>query len=291
MHDALKISKLLKHDELGIYQSKNRRCRRSNKELWMIEEDHEIVYVENIIKPVSVWLEDLPQPTSYDFCISEILYRDVASNRMQIRPINLRHRHPSEYIVVPNFPPHRNMKVFKFMIDIYNDDFGTYRNVYHSLGGVYIQIGNMPFQMRKQLKNHFVVGFVPFGGHFDDFMCPLIRELHELEKGVTMKMNDEDVWVIASVGLVTADMPQGNELSDVKKQGALHGCRNCLVSKDQLTDDTFDRIRFARFEHITKQRFLELQVLRNQNVADTRIKDFITQYGLRPKPGKLSALS
>ena len=55
------------------------------------------------------------------------------------------------------------MKVFKFMIDIYNDDFGTFRNVYHSLGGIYIQIGNMPFNLRKQLKNHFIVGFIPFG--------------------------------------------------------------------------------------------------------------------------------
>jgi len=35
-----------------------------------------------------------------------------------------------------------------------------------------------------------------------------------------MKVNGEDVWVIASIGLVTADMPQGNDLSDVKKQGA-----------------------------------------------------------------------
>src|SRR6185295_2996083 len=132
-------------------------------------------------------------PMSYNFYMSEILYRDVATNRMQIRPVNLWHRYPVEYIVTLNPSPLRHMKVFKFMIDIYNDDFGTYCNVYHSLGGVYIQIGNMPFSLRKQLKNHFVIGFIPFGGHFDELMQPLLQELRRLEKGVAMKMNNETV--------------------------------------------------------------------------------------------------
>src|SRR6185369_16132016 len=102
MQDTLKLSKLLKHDELGIHQSKDQRHRENNKKLWMIEEDPKIVSVENVIKLVLVWLEDLQKLTSYNFHISEILYRDVATNRMQIRLINLRHRHPFEYVVVPN---------------------------------------------------------------------------------------------------------------------------------------------------------------------------------------------
>ena len=198
----------------------------------MIKEDYQIIPPNYIVGRVLVWLKDVSQPKFYDFQISEILYRDAATNRIQIQPVNLRHCHPSEYVVALNPSPVGNMKVFKFMIDIYNDDFGTFRNVYHSLGGIYIQIGNMPFNLRKQLKNHFIVGFIPFGGHFDDVMRPLLQELHQLEKGVAMDMDNETVWVIASIGLVTADMPQGNDLCDVKKQGALYGCRNCLVLKD-----------------------------------------------------------
>ena len=79
------------------------------------------------------------------------------------------------------------------MIDIYNDNFSTFHNVYYSLGGIYIQIGNMPFNLRKQLKNHFIVGFIPFKGHFDDVMHLLLQELCQLKKGITMKMNDETV--------------------------------------------------------------------------------------------------
>jgi len=63
---------------------------------------------------------------------------------------------------------------------------GTFRNVYHTLGhtlgGVYIQIGNMPFAAeRNRLKNHFVLGFVPFGGCFNEFIKPFIKEMKELE--------------------------------------------------------------------------------------------------------------
>ena len=140
------MSRLLRHDELGIYCSHDR-SRRGRKELWMIEEDYQIIPPDHILGRVLVWLKDLPQPTFYDFYVSEILYRNVATNRLQIRAVNLRHRHPSEYILFPNPSPLRHMKVFKFMIDIYNDDFGTFRNVYHSLGGIYIQIGNMPFNL------------------------------------------------------------------------------------------------------------------------------------------------
>ena len=85
------------------------------------------------------------------------------------------------------------MKVFKFMIDIYNNNFRIYCNVYHSLGGIYIQIGNMPFSLRKQLKNHFVIGFISFGGHFDNMMQPLLEKLRHLEKGIAITMNNETI--------------------------------------------------------------------------------------------------
>ncbi|GES98550.1 hypothetical protein GLOIN_2v1790940 [Rhizophagus clarus] len=50
-------------------------------------------------------------------------------------------------------------------------------NVYHSLGGVYVQFGNMPARQRKLLKNHFVLRFVPFGND----MCGVLR--HNANKG------------------------------------------------------------------------------------------------------------
>ena len=53
---------------------------------------------------------------------------------------------------------------------------------------------------RKLLKNHFVLGFVPFGGNFNDFMKPFISEMKELERGKIMKIQGQDAWVIAGLG-------------------------------------------------------------------------------------------
>ena len=54
------------------------------------------------------------------------------------------------------------------------------------MGGIYIQIGNMTLSERIHLKNHFVLGFVPFGGSFDEFIKPFITEMKELEVGKIM---------------------------------------------------------------------------------------------------------
>ena len=51
----------------------------------------------------------------------------------------------------------------------------------------------MSFNLRKQLKNHFVVEFIPFGDHFDDIMHSLLQELQQLEKGVFMNMDNKTV--------------------------------------------------------------------------------------------------
>ena len=57
-----------------------------------------------------------------------------------------------------------------------------------------------------------------------------------------MKIGEKDIWVVARVGLVTADLPQGNSLADIKQQGASHGCRMCMAPQNRLTDNTYDTI-------------------------------------------------
>ncbi len=39
----------------------------------------------------------------------------------------------------------------------------------------------MPFDIRKHLRNHFVLGFIPFDKNFDDFICPFISDIKRLE--------------------------------------------------------------------------------------------------------------
>ena len=78
------------------------------------------------------------------------------------------------------------MLIYKLFIDLYYDDFGTYRNVYHSIGGVYIQFENMLTYKRKLIKNHFILGFIPFSGNFNEFILLFISEIKKLEQGKIM---------------------------------------------------------------------------------------------------------
>ncbi|GES79861.1 hypothetical protein GLOIN_2v1790377 [Rhizophagus clarus] len=87
-------------------------------------------------------------------------------------------------------PPSSIMKVYKLFLDIYYDDFGIFRNIYYSLGGVYVQFGNMPAHQRKLLKNHFILRFVPFGDNFNEFMLPFVSEMKEFKQEKLMKVND-----------------------------------------------------------------------------------------------------
>jgi hypothetical protein len=43
------------------------------------------------------------------------------------------------------------------------------------------------------------LGFVPFGGSFDDFIRPFIKEMQQLERGKVFEVQGKKCLVIASV--------------------------------------------------------------------------------------------
>ncbi|GBC38600.2 hypothetical protein GLOIN_2v1878998 [Rhizophagus irregularis DAOM 181602=DAOM 197198] len=116
----------------------------------------------------------------------------------------------------------------------------------------------MPARQRKLLKNHFVLGFVPFGGNFNEFMLPFISEMKEFEQGKLMEVNGQDAWVIAGLGVVTADLPQGNDMCGVLRHNANKGCRTCTASRESLTNFSQDVPATSRYHHITDDQFKEI---------------------------------
>ncbi len=70
----------------------------------------------------------------------------------------------------------------------------------------------MAFEEKKKLKNYFVLGFVPFESCFNKFIKPFILEMKMLEKGITMNIQKNICLVLASLGDITADLSQGNDL-------------------------------------------------------------------------------
>jgi hypothetical protein len=279
----LKTDTLISHENLRNCRSTdNRHTRGEGKELWLVEGETKLVNPANVKRHIIVWLCDMPEPANgYDFYVNEIMYH--FGGRWQYRNIAERHHLPCESIMLKRLP--QNLPVLKIFLDIYVDDFGTYRNVYHSLGGVYMQFGNMPLSLRKQLKNHFLIGFVPFGANFNDFIKPALQDIKSLENGLVMKTLYGNMWITGGVGCTTADLPQGNDLANVKHHGANHGCRRCNVSNNEYTNPNYDYIKNARFQQQTNERIVEIA---NQCSKVNQDK-LATEYGLT-KPGPFTIL-
>ncbi|GES95217.1 hypothetical protein GLOIN_2v1790377 [Rhizophagus clarus] len=155
------------------------------------------------------------------------------------------YQHPSEYISIKQ-PPSPTIPVYKLFLDIYYDDFGTFRNVYHSLGGVYVQFENMPACQKKLLKNHFVL----------------------------------------SLGVVTADLPQENDMCGVLRHNANKGCRTCTAFRESLTNFSQDVPATSRYHHITDDQFKEIF----NEPAITKQRRLCTEFGLRTRPSILDRL-
>jgi len=79
-------------------------------------------------------MEDFENDQADVFFIREIVYFSPNSRHPTIRSASHRRRLPSE-CHRPRPPPRDGMKHLKFFLDLFVDDFGPYRNVYHSLGG------------------------------------------------------------------------------------------------------------------------------------------------------------
>jgi len=209
----LRIQKILNYNDLpGNFKGLLRQCRSLAGEVWLQDEPFSIIMTSQILEKVTIMMtfqhQNIPNNS---LRITEIIYKSNA--RWHIRDAKFSYQHPSDYISIRQ--PPSSIPIYKLFLDLYCDDFGTFRNVYHSLGSVYVQFGNMPTHQRKLIKNHFVLGFIPFGGSFDEFILPFISEMKEFEQGKLMKVNGQDAWVIAGLGVVTADLPQGNDMAGI----------------------------------------------------------------------------
>ena len=274
---CLKVDELITYSRIPGYLHSSRRAENHNKTLWLVEDVSFVVKKEDVIEKVNVWLFDDPAAADYDFIVKEILYR--LNDNWKVRKISQRHKLPSEYITNVQHPP-SNVPVRKFFLDIYVDDFGTYRNVYHALGGVYLQFGNMPQRLRRQLKNHFLLGFVPFGGNIYEFFSPLRDEIKLLERGFMINTGTQSYWVTGGIGCITADLPQGNDLAGIKRHNANFGCRTCFAHQNQLTDSHFDYLSGARFRHLTDSQYTEVMALPTVTAREQQA----TKYGLSLDP-------
>jgi len=194
---CIRIERILEYNLLpSQLKSQQRRVASHQGYLWMTD-DTIIINPMNIVSKVNIWLTDISEPNNYQYIISEIVY--YVNGRWITRSIDLRHHHPIEYTTIQD-PPH-GLPVYKFFLDIYIDKFGPFRNAYHAIGGIYLQIGNMKQVFRKKLKNHFLLGFIPFTAKSNEVLQPIINDIQELERGYEFKIDNQRIWVTGGLGV------------------------------------------------------------------------------------------
>ncbi|CAG8465647.1 15317_t:CDS:2 [Racocetra persica] len=58
---------------------------------------------------------------------------------------------------------------------------------------------------------------------FDDVMKPIVDKINSLEQGTLMNIGGQDMWIVASLGVITANLPQSNDLADTKQYSSILG--------------------------------------------------------------------
>ncbi|CAB4394151.1 unnamed protein product [Rhizophagus irregularis] len=266
-HDGyyqLRIQKILEYSDLpGNLKGLPRQRRSITGEVWLQDEPFLIIMTSQILEKVTILMmfqhQNIPDGS---LRISEIIYK--CNDRWHVRNVKLSYLHPSDYISIRN-PPSSSMPIYKLFLDLYYDDFA---------------------HQRKLIKNHFVIGFIPFGGKFDEFMIPFISEMKELEKGKVMTVQGQDAWIIAGLGVVTADLPQGNDMTGVLRHNANKGCRTCKTTKESLSAHNQDIVTTLRYHHITDEEILKI----SHETIMSRRDQLCTEYGLRSLPSILDKL-
>src|SRR5947207_6090639 len=138
----------------------------------------------------------------------------------------------------------------------------------------------MTLKLRQKLKNNFLIGFVPFGGDFENVIKPFINDILLFQKGFFVEIDSEKCWVIGGLRVVIVDLPQENDLASILRHNANLGCRSCKSSKEELILLNYDILLYSHYHHITDDEFLEIQQLESQNAKIIKARSF----GLHLKP-------
>ena len=110
----LYIQQIIYYTDLPRNLRSYERQSKSRKGMVWLTEKRELVNTNSIIDHVDIWLEDLPEPSKYDYQINEILY--LHNNRPKLRPITQRHK-----LLYYNKPtPLSGVHHLKFFVDLYH---------------------------------------------------------------------------------------------------------------------------------------------------------------------------
>ncbi|KAI1097192.1 hypothetical protein F4804DRAFT_352027 [Jackrogersella minutella] len=172
------------------------------------------------------------------------------------------------------------------------DGFGVYRNSYRSLVGVYAIPVGLDSNDRHRPENIFPLTLCPHGSNFEDTVGAL-QSLGELDCGVEVEINGENVVLCVPTLCYIGDMPQQDKNSGFRGPKAHKPCRFCLIgqkaSKSGNPNDIldFDVVTHGRYHYQT----LEMRKCMANQSSNAKTKGYATQWGLAETEPALPLIS
>jgi hypothetical protein len=123
---------------------------------------------------------------------------------------------------------------FNLALSLNVDWFQPFKYSNYSAGAMYVAIQNLPREERYAAGNVLLVGVIP-GPHepkktMNSYLRPLVKDLNDLWKGVSMVTSSGNLVIVRSALICTAcDIPASRKVSGFVGHSALHGCSRCSL--------------------------------------------------------------
>ena len=111
------------------------------------------------------------------------------------------------------------------------DWFEAYENYKYKVGVIYLALLNLPRNIRYKRENIILVGIIPGPAepsiHINTYLAPLVNELLDLWKGVTIKIKGVPQVIRVALLCVACDTPAARKVSGFVGHSANLGCPRC----------------------------------------------------------------
>ena len=119
-----------------------------------------------------------------------------------------------------------------FLIILNCDWFQPFKHTQYSVGVLYLAVTNLPRQIRFRRENIMVVGIIPGPSepskNINSYLDPLVTDLKQLWKGVTVKINGRPTAIRAALSCLACDVPAARKVGGFVGHNGNMGCSKCL---------------------------------------------------------------
>ena len=142
----------------------------------------------------------------------------------------------------------RGCQIYRLFIVLFIDGFGVFKRTSHTTDAFYVTLGNLDRKDRHKLENIWCLGMKPPRTKMADCLKPMLAEIKELQQGWYVVLPGDSIpsFVIGSLGVCIADMPQALMLAGCQHQSSAEPCRRCTVKKGPKLGDAGFNIESAR---------------------------------------------